>query len=385
MLFEASEIQTGNISIAKPGESLLEYVATRDKPEVAEYRNSLNSCFELYPQNDKTRLRSELRSKKTPQQYGALLQLLTYLIFKHTSLNIEVEPKLETCSPDFLVTNNHGDRLIVECVVDSGEKTNSDQHGRLNDAMVSARKKLRIPGYGLNVHNYKITKRMPTPRLLAAHIDNFLATQSRSSLKDTWRLSESPRTIFRDDFGNLIEYSAIPSKKGDLIPEQLVMFASGQFGFVDMSRPKSIIRCKTKQHEIDLPILIVYGCNDFSISNESDFDTSIRTFYGTLSHTLFLNKATRQIVAEDSKRDTDGLWIPHSNREHTKPELVLWCENFGSSFLSRMTARLWVNPHSGARWFEDCWSGDISYFNVNNELVHDAGIPAFEEIERIIG
>ena len=363
----------------------MEYVATRDKPEVAKYRQALNACFELYPQNDKARLRSELRSKRTPQQYGALLQLVTYLILKHTALSIEVEPRLESCSPYFLITNNQGERLIIECVVDSGELSSSDQHDRLNDAMVSARSKIRVPGFGLRIHDYELTKRMPTPRHLAAFIDAFLATQSRSTLIVTWQQDEGPRTTYQDDFGNRIEFSAIPSGRDDTIPEQLIMIASGHFGFVDMSRPETIIRAKTKQHETDLPILIVYGCNDFSISNESDYDTTIRTFFGTLSHSIFMDKTTREIVGEEHHRDIDGLWIPHSGREHTKPELVLWCENFGSSFLSRLTARLWVNPHSGIRWFEDCWLGDRSYFNSNDKLVHDTGNPAFGEIERLIG
>lgn len=383
ILFNDDVIRDLDDSRIHPNETLMEYVSTRSKPEIVRARSVLNRLFAAYPKTDRNRLYSELKSDNDSQQYGALHQLVLYHLLQNQGFDVIPERTVASGStPDFVI-DAAGMEVIVEAVLDSGE---SNDEQRFYELTYNARKHVHQPNFMLSVSNYRVSTTTPSAKKLARFLNALFRkldwAAERKKLESS-TLDEDP-FIYDDDKGTVIEFKCIPILTDQGYPDTLIASQMNGAYWIDLSRPKSIIRKKDKQHrKSGLPQVISYACNDPHLAGSQNNDAIVRALYGELQYAIPRDQKTGELLPKQGfpKRNDDGLWIPTDKRSVDNPRLVIWLDNLHPWSVNKSSCTLWVNPHEGLDSIEENWVGSIARVNTDGELIVEQGRSLADIIE----
>lgn len=381
LLFDPSDVRVGYSAATLPGESLFQFLSSRDDDLNRNARFHIEKLLDRYPAAHRSKLITELRSKHDRQFYGALLEAVCWSLFNASELEPIVEPIAEGGSrPDFGVSPL-GNRLVfVEATADLGEEAESSEQRAIHDLNMGATRHIDVPNYRLVVAEVRVNPAQPASPKAFGKFVNRLFTKMRDEndrpgFDDAVEFDRKAPTTWKDSKGNSVSFRPV-YVSSDRRPKQLFAMGPMRGGFIDESRAVQRLKEKIGQHAKDPTPSILVFANCCSMRSDRDEFYAHRTLFGTERfHLVRPRDADDGIqggdISEFVSYEDDGLW---SQRRNTiEPAAVLWIEGLSPWRLADVNGRLWHNPRHELLGLRDTWRGRQAYFNLEFQLAKTDG------------
>ena len=150
MLFDRSLIDQGKTGPISHDEGIYQYLATCNRPVCENVRLKLDEWISQYPEDHRWELCQ--RIKASANEFDSeLFELLFHEVLRRLGLGLKIHPDLPDeveKKPDFLVTDDDGNSLYIECVLATGRsEAEVAAENLIHSIYQKLDEKLRSPDY----------------------------------------------------------------------------------------------------------------------------------------------------------------------------------------------------------------------------------------------
>ncbi len=187
----------------KHSESDFEYLNRSRRGHSKCIRETLNSWFEQYPDNERPDLLSRIKSSDNYQHSSATFELYIHALLTKLGYEIEVHPKTNNSKasrPDFLVCDSKGFEFYVEAVQSTGIKQDERSGENRLNVVLDCINKITSHDYFLKVNYNGLPPSSPSSKKLRSELERWLNNLDYKSVCDA---------IDREGFENLPKYTFV--------------------------------------------------------------------------------------------------------------------------------------------------------------------------------
>lgn len=163
----------------KYSETTWNYLNTSSRPEIVEIRNSLESWFSRYPDDEKERQRNRMIDNDERHFQSAFFELFLHELFLNLGCKLSIEPEMPNTDkkPDFFIECPNGEKFFLEAVVATSKSDEEIAYEkRVNQVYDTLNKYVKSDDYSLGL---KIDGAPETPisgRKLGKELNGWLKT-----------------------------------------------------------------------------------------------------------------------------------------------------------------------------------------------------------------
>lgn len=287
-----------SLKFKKHQQSTFDFYNQTARKEFAAIREMLEEWFEIYPSNNKKKLRNDLISNGFN---AAFYELFLYNYFYKLGFNIEIEPSVPNSShrPDFLISNSLVS-FYLEATVLNGVSEIETKREKIRNVVYDKINEFYSPDFYLDIQRFQIISgKAPSSRRIITFIKDKL-----SSINQDVENHNFISWLYQDD-DIFMEIGVIPktTKQRELSDSTTIGIYGGDgTSKIDKSTElinKSLAYKANRYGKLDRPYVIAINL----LEMQSDFDTNL-ALYGTESYIYSKNR--REIIK--IIRNKDGFY-----------------------------------------------------------------------------
>lgn len=355
------------------------------RPLYQDIRNLLERWFEDYPASGKEELRSQFRSNRNSQHWGAFFELYCYTILCYQGFEVELHPSGaagKTTRPDFLVSRNGEKLFYMECTLAADSVFNDAAQKRLDEVIDSLNERLELTDFFISVEVKDAPPQSPSIRRMRSFLEERLCKLNPDEVTEVMRtrgLEDYDRWVYTDAEWEVV-FSPVPIApefrgQPGTRPIGEVLYDDGE---INPERPlvNALNKKAGRYGVLDLPYVIAVDAMDV-YTEESDVGDAL--FGRKLAQ---FNKQTREVSYVYS--GSNALWRGPNGPTYTRVSGVLVARRLKAATVTDAnTPALWHNPWSSKPLNPELWQGPQKVPDPATSTMKDRGGRNFPEILRL--
>jgi hypothetical protein len=343
-------IERTDSSPARYAEPVFQILNRSARAEAGRVRDNLEEWFARYPDSDKLRLQTSLRSDIDAQHRAAVFELFLHELLLRLNCQVTIHPPITTGSkvPDFLVKSPTGECFYLEATLATGEsKAEAAAQARINDFIDTLDRTVNSPKFFLWLSLEGAPATPPPVKQLAAFLNQHLSEldpDAIAALYNSGGIDAMPHWPFEHD-GWQVEISPSP-KKPEAYGRPGRPIGAISRGFRVLKQHQVIrdaITAKAARYgALDRPYVIAVCAPQFT-----DDDDIMAALFGQGQYTYEIPEDPAvEMSPPQFSRARDGAWIGPDGPRYTRSSAVLLATHFSA----------WNVPRTGLRLYHNQWA-----------------------------
>jgi hypothetical protein len=317
--------------------------------EAGRVRKQMEEWFARYPDSDKFRLQTSLRSDIDAQHRAAVFELFLHELLLRLNCQVTIHPPVTTGSkvPDFLVESPTGECFYLEATLATGEsKAETAAQARINEFIDALNRTVNSPRFFLWLDLDGAPATPPPVKQLATFLNQCLSEldpDAVTSLYESGGADAMPRWMFEHD-GWQVEITPSPKKPEAYGRPGVRPIGAISRGFRVLKQHLAIrdaIIAKAARYGIlDRPYVIAVCAPHFA-----DNDDIMEALFGQTQYTYQVPEdPSIEPPPPQFSRARDGAWIDAGGPRYTRSSAVLLATHFSAWNVPRVGLRLYLHP-----------------------------------------
>lgn len=278
-------------------ESHFEFLERIAREEAEHARFTINNWVAAYPKEHMDAWLARFRGKDNEGHQSAFFELFLFTYFRAIGLKIEaVEPEFDGGTPDFLVQNPSGHRLIVEAVSPAFKSAEERNRERIGDEIRDAINSVKAPNHYLVLLDFDLPSEAIQKKPLIKAVSDWLAQNPKPAEKFEYK-----------DRDCRIEIEAIVREGRDVeAPDYRaigVEVGKGSVSTPGADLKASITRKAAKYRNLPYPYVVAINAGSL-LHTEDDF---LAALYGSEAVQILFDK-NGQVGKPKTIRNANGVF-----------------------------------------------------------------------------